>query len=325
MVLRLKTIALFAPPNCTGNSGVIGDTILQTSLVRTLLDRSLFPDLQQIHWWGAKWVVEELFGYFKPYVECRDWDGSPGNLPSAEDLRNHQFDAALICTREAAVIERIKSLMGTVPSYTPARPLRAQSSVHLYRQLHSSLIGLGLDVTDVPSPRIPVGQEALDRARANTTRERLVAASSERTIGKQDFDPEVDQLFLLVPAVGALDDARTWSRDSWASLVRTLSEVGVVVVYYNPKDSAQRQAAGFMVSGPQSFKSRFAIGLSLPELATWACLSTVTTPITFLDGRRKNKTTTEADPSRNGPRDQQFRHRPTPRRSVRGIVELPES
>ncbi len=35
----LKWVALFAPPNCTGNSGVVGDTILQTSLVRTLLDR----------------------------------------------------------------------------------------------------------------------------------------------------------------------------------------------------------------------------------------------------------------------------------------------
>jgi hypothetical protein len=33
----------------------------------------------------------------------------------------------------------------------------------------------------------------------------------------------------------------------------------------------------------------------------------------------------ESDPSRNAPRDQQIPHRPTQRRSVRGIVELPES
>ena len=57
---ELRHVALFAPRNCTGNSGDIGDTVLQTSLLRTLVDRSVFPSLATVHWWGTKWVVDRL-------------------------------------------------------------------------------------------------------------------------------------------------------------------------------------------------------------------------------------------------------------------------
>lgn len=272
---NLKQIALFAPPNCTGNSGIIGDTILQTSLARTLLDRSLFPQLEKVHWWGAKWVVDQLFGYLEPHVETYDWNGSVKDLPDMAEIRKKDIQAILICTRDIAAIDTLRENLSDLPCYTPAKPLQAQSSTHLCHQLHSCLTGLGVYVTDLPSPRIVVTQEEIENAQNQMIQANLFKSSTERVVGKQDFDPDADKIFIVIPAVGASEDRRTWSRDTWKALVRILAEVGVVVVYYNPQDEAQRRAAGDMVSGEPSFKSRFAIGLKLRELAAWACVSTV--------------------------------------------------
>ncbi|MBL8161772.1 MAG: hypothetical protein JNJ61_07280 [Anaerolineae bacterium] len=272
---NLKRVVLLAPPNCTGRSGIIGDTILQSSLVRTLLDRSLFPRLEKVYWWGAKWIVDEIFPYFKPHVETYEWDGTVAKLPNiAQITKTSEIDAALICTQNDEVIASVKGLSG-IPCFAPVKPLNAQSSDHLCRQLHSCLDDLGLHVADLPSPRIVVDQDELNDVRDQMTQEKLAKLSSERVFGEQDFDPSTDKVFLIIPAVGVVEDRRTWTRDEWKKLVHILAEVGMVAVLYNPEDESQRRAAGDMVSGEPSAKPRFAIGLRLHELAIWACVSTV--------------------------------------------------
>ena len=113
----LTRVLLFAPRNCTGNSGAVGDTILQTSFVRTLLDRSLFPGLQEIHWWGTKWVIDELFDYFHREVVVHNWAGEADeldkdpqyvNLTSSICTSKRGESAVLICTRNESVEKKVK-------------------------------------------------------------------------------------------------------------------------------------------------------------------------------------------------------------------------
>lgn len=75
--------------------------------------------------------------------------------------------------------------------------------------------------------------------------------------------------------MGQREDERAWSRDSWQTLVRRLAGVGVVLVSYNPKDHFEQRSAEYITAGPSAFKSRFAIPLSLRELAAYASVCTV--------------------------------------------------
>lgn len=273
---NLRVIALFASQNCTGASGVIGDTILQTSLVRTLLDRSLFPQLEKVHWWGVEWVVKDLFGYLKaPLVEMHDWDESIDGLPSVHYIKECGIEATLICTRNEDVVSKLKADLHPLPCFEPANPLDAQSSTHLCHQLHSCLSKLGIYVADLPHPRIGVTETEIENVRSQMTQEGLKKGSIEWSEGKQPFKPGVDQVFLINPGVSDVPDNRTWPWERWKALVSILAEIGVVIVYYDPNKSDQERAARNMISGKNTFKGRFAKGFGLRDLAAWACASTV--------------------------------------------------
>jgi len=272
---EVKQVALFAPPNCTGNSGVVGDTVLQTSLVRSLLDRSLFPNLQKVHWWGAKSIIDLLFKYSSTQVNTYEWDGKAKSTPSAHSVNSKHMDIALICTRDRIAIDTLKRKLTKLPCYIPDPPLDAQSSNHLCSQLHTCLSLLDVRVTDTPRPRIIINEEEIAEARKSLKPKYLEKLSSEVVQGEQDFYPDYDKIFLVSSSVGAVEDPRTWSRISWKRLVRLLSAVGPVVVVYNPKDNAEKRAAEDIVAGEISFKPRFAVGLNLRELAAWSCVSTV--------------------------------------------------
>jgi hypothetical protein len=285
----LTRVLLFAPRNCTGNSGAIGDTILQTSFVRTLLDRSLFPDLQEIHWWGTKWVIDQLFDYFHREVVVHKWAGEAdelGNDPQYSDLTRsvrtsrHGESAVFICTRNESVEEKIKADSGERHCLVPEKPLDAQSPVHLSRQLHSCLDRFGIYISDLPQPRIVVTEAEIDCAMQDLTWERLKGECELFVEGKHPYELGVDRVFLLYPGLKhGVQDRRTWGIDKWRELVRILGEVGVVIVACDARDVAEARAeanaAQEIVAGEQTYNWRFAKKLPLKKLSAWACASTV--------------------------------------------------
>lgn len=274
MVTSVKRIALFAPANCTENSGAIGDTILQTSFVRTLLDHCLFPELEVVHWWGADWVVNQLFQDLSPRVEAHVWNGALDTIPAPETILLHDVSIAFICTRNEAVTSAIRAALPSIPCYVPRMPLNAQSSVHLCRQLHTCLEDLGLSIPDVPRPRIIVTGDDLKAGNEDLTIQNLKHVSTERTAGKESFNVAFDKLFLVSPSLGQEEDRRTWLLGTWRRLAYLLGNVGPVIVAYKPDDRFERRGAEEVVLGEPSFWPRFAIGLTLRDLAVLACAST---------------------------------------------------
>jgi ADP-heptose:LPS heptosyltransferase len=275
----VKHVALFAPPNCTENSGAIGDTVLQTSLVQTLLDRRLFPELETVHWWGAHWVINQLFPDLSPRVQAYAWNGAVDTMPTAETVLRQNVSVAFICTRNESATSAIRAALPTVPCYTPKMPLNAQSSIHLCRQLHTCLQDLGLSIPAVPRPRIVVTDDDLEAAKRDLTIQNLKQrnVSTERTAGKESFNVAYDKLFLISPSLGQHqeDDRRTWLLGTWRRLAYLLGNVGPVIVAYNPGDRFERRGAEEAVLGELSFWPRFAIGLTLRDIAVLACASTV--------------------------------------------------
>ena len=262
-----------APRNCTGNSGDVGDTVLQTSLVRSLLNRTLFPQLATVHWWGTKWVVDQLFPDLPDNVTVHTWNGDAATLPGPKDVGRFGIGAILVCTRDPAVMSALSA--NTKIPCSPSAPLDANSSQHLCRQLHTCLSGLGLHVSDFPEPRIVVGRDEARSAKKQISPQPLAKRSTRWIEGVQDFRPLVDRVFLVNPAIGEREDKRTWPADTWRTLVEYLAGVGVVIVSYNPKDPSEKSAAESILGSGTTFKSRYAIGLSLRELAAYSCASTV--------------------------------------------------
>jgi glycosyl transferase family 9 (putative heptosyltransferase) len=285
----VTTALLFAPKDCTGNSGAIGDTILQTSLLRTLIDRSVFPNLEEIHWWGTKGVIEELFPSLCGVVQVHDWTGAPDDLQSNPDGASHYHRlreavgteaAVFICTRNEDVITKLRKDFGHSPCCEPATPLDAQSPVHLSRQLHSCLDVFGIYVTHLPEPRIEVTQADIDAVRHAMNQ--LRTESDHAVEGKHTFKLGVDRVFLLQPGLKAnVHDRRTWNSDKWKELVRILGEVGVVIVACDKRetpDAKAEQLAAYGIAvadGVQTYNWRFDKRLSPRELAAWACASSV--------------------------------------------------
>lgn len=281
----IEYICLFAPQNCTGASGMIGDTVLQTSLVRTLLDRSLFPSLKRVYWWGAASILNSLFPDLKRHVVFETWDGGVDTMPDLGELAAQNVDAILVASRDHRVIERLRSYEHRIACYYPAQPLHPQSNVHLTRQMHTCLVELGIDVENPPQPRIIVLKEQVIDACRGIDAIGVVGKSkgSEYNVdvvdyvsGKMTFDPEVDRVFLVNPGVGGRNDERTWPIEAWQEMVRLLSNVGLVIVSYNPGKSSERLAAQSIIFGrtnEPAFKPRFAVGLNLEQLARWACAS----------------------------------------------------
>ena len=288
MTSTITRILLFAPQNCTGNSGAVGDTILQTSFVRTLLRRDLFPRLRELHWWGTRWVITDLFPDLNTsLVRVYEWDGSVKSLdenPQYRSLRqsiraaDNSSTVAFVCTRNEGIARKVKADLRTIRCLEPTESLDAQSPVHLSRQLHSCLEGLSLYVPDLPQPRIPVTDGEINEARKAMRLPILRKTCEVSSQVKHSYDLEVDRVFLLQPGLQkGLVDKRTWTVEKWKELAQILGEVGVVIVACDARDTAEaeRAAAKEIVTGDQTYNWRFARRLKLKELAAWACASTV--------------------------------------------------
>ncbi len=282
----ISRILLFAPQNCTGNSGAVGDTILQTSFVRTLLSRDLFPALPKIHWWGTQQVIDSLFPDMKASLAgVYQWDGTIDGLNrnQVRDFGATSDDSstvAFICTRDADVAEKVKADLQTIPCFEPTEPLDAQSPVHLSRQLHSCLESLDLHIPDLPQPCIRTSADEIEKAKEAMQLQNLRENCEVSNRGKHTYDLDVDRVFLLQPGLQQrMVDKRTWSVEKWKELSQILGEVGVVIVGCDARDKEEskleRAAAQEIVTGDQTYNWRFARRLKLKELAAWACAATV--------------------------------------------------
>lgn len=284
---------VFAPKDCTGNSGAVGDTILQTSFIRTLLDRSLFPKLGCVHWFGTKWVIDSLFPYFREAcVITHAWGGGEkelvGNCEYQVLAGQAQTGGLLkvcvfICTRDEKAIQKIRRDFVKMPCFLPKHLLDAQSQTHLSRQIHTCLDGFNMSVSDIPQPRIVVTEDEISDAHTAMGLQKLLANPNtiERVEGRHEYNLSIDRTFLLHPGLQhGLTDRRTWGVEKWKELVHILGEIGVVVVACDdrstPEAKAEETAAKEIVMGRQTFNWRFVIKLSLKDLAVWACSSDVT-------------------------------------------------
>ena len=156
----IKHIAVFAPAGCTGYPGTIGDTILQSSLIETLLHRHHFPALERVAWWCHP-VAAELFHGRYSRLAFVPWPARDSIPPPPEG--DPSFDVAIICLHDEETERAIAGLpwLAGTPMLAPDPPLSADSDIHLTRQLHSSLRAFGLhDITPAP-PSLTPSQQAM--------------------------------------------------------------------------------------------------------------------------------------------------------------------
>jgi|GEM_PF-4533314 len=279
---EIEKALVFAPRNCTGNSGAVGDTVLQTSFIRTLLDRSLFPAVKELHWWGTRGVISCLFPHFNRLVGVHEWKGDLEGLEEDKAFpklmsteHNNGKSFVFICTHDKEVVKKIRCDAGlNVVCYEPVNGLDAQSSIHLTRQLHSTLCHLGIHVSNPAWPRIEVSASNINEARKCMAPEILCGGGSEASQeGLHAFDADVDRIYLLLPGLkhGSWD-RRTWNVTKWKELVRILAEVGVVIVGC---DADEVGAGKDIIAGEPTYNWRFVKKLTLQEIASWACSATV--------------------------------------------------